>query len=301
MPVDVVFLNGEYLPRSEALVSADDRGFAFGDGVYEFTPIYGGRSLRMVPRMERLRAGLRELRIDYDIGVVEGIYSELLRRNGLQDAPTTAVYVQVTRGPAPRKHAFPRPAPLPTVYAYVAPFTRPARSDWERGLTAVTVPDFRWGRADIKTLQLLPNVLVQEAAESAGVDEAILVRDGFALEGARNNLFIVLDGAIRTHPTSNQILPGISRDMVVELAHERGYEIHERATAADRLAEASEVFLTGSSTEVRSVVQIDGVPVGDGTAGPITQDLYDAFLEKVAQECQVELEPAQRRSSTPSW
>ena len=282
--MDTVFLNEEYLPRGEALVSVDDRGFTFGDGVYEFTPIYGGRYLRMGSRLDRLRAGLQELRIDYDVGAVESIYHELLVRNGLAEEPMAVVYLQVTRGPAPRTHAFPPPGTRPTVYAYAGPFRRPPHAEWEEGATAVTFPDFRWGRVDIKTLQLLPNVLAQEAAQRAGVDEAILARDGIALEGARSNLFVVLDGTIRTHPASNQILPGISRELVLELARELGYEIQERPTPLERFAQASEVFLTGSSTELRPIVRIDGTPVGPGTVGPITRDLYDAFIRRVGEE-----------------
>ena len=281
MAVDIVFLNDEYLPRDDAFVSVDDRGFMFGDGVYEFTPVYGGHFLRMGSRLDRLRAGLRELRIDYDVGVVEEIYHGLLGHNGLAEEPMAVVYLQVTRGPAPRTHAFPPAGTSPTVYAYAGPFCRPPHSEWEKGATAVTFPDFRWGRVDIKTLQLLPNVLAQEAAQRAGVDEAILVRDGIALEGARSNLFVVLDGIIRTHPASNQILSGISRELVLDLAQERRYEIQEGPTPVEKLWQASEVFLTGSSSEVCPIVRIDGMEIGPGTVGPITRDLYDAFIRSV--------------------
>ncbi len=298
--MDIVYLNGEYVPRSEAWVSPDDRGFVFGDGVYEFTPLYGGRPLRMRPRLERLRNGLRELRIDYDIGAVETIYRELLDKNGLADAPTAAIYIQVTRGTAPRKHAFPDPGTRPTVYAYTTPFRRLPYPEWESGVSAATVPDFRWGRADVKTLQLLPNVLAQEAARRVGCDEAILIRDGIALEGARNNLFAVFGSTIRTHPTSNQILPGISRDMVLGLAEDLGYEVLERPTPLDRLSDASEIFLTGSSNEIRGVVTVDGAPVGDATVGPVTRELYEAFVEKVDLECRTEMAGSHRRSGTPS-
>ena len=288
--MDTVFLNGDFLPRAEAMISADDRGFAFGDGVYEYTPLYEGRALRMAARVERLRTGLAELMIDYDVDSVESIYSELLVRNGLADAATVAIYFQVTRGSAARTHAFPPAGTRPNVYAYATPFHRLPRSEWERGTAAVTFPDFRWGRANIKTLQLLPNVLAQEAAQRAKVGEAILVRDGIALEGARSNLFMVFGKTIRTHPTSNQILPGISREMVLELARERGYEIQEVATPEQRLTDASEVFLTGSSSELLPIVQINGVAVGDGIAGPIIRDLYDAFVTQVARECSGEPE-----------
>ena len=280
--MNTVYLNGAYLPREEARVSVDDRGFVFGDGVYEFTPLYRGRSLRLESRLERLRRGLRSLRIDYDVGAVPGIYAGLIDRNRLAEREAAALYIQVTRGAGPRAHAFPRPAAVPTVYAFPAPLPSPDPAVWEAGLAAVTVPDTRWGRVDLKTLQLLPNVLAQEAAVRAGADEAILVRDGLALEGGRSNLFTVLDGVVRTHPASNQILPGITRAMILELAAERGREIREMATPVDALADASEVFMTGSSTEIKSVVRIDGRPVGDGAPGPVARELYGALREAVA-------------------
>ena len=280
--MNTVYLDGAYLPREEARVPVDDRGFVFGDGVYEFTPLYGGRSLRLESRLERLRRGLRGLRIDYDVGAVPGIYAGLIDRNRLAEREVAALYIQVTRGAGPRTHAFPRPAPAPTVYAFPVPLPSPDPAAWEAGLTAVTVPDTRWGRVDLKTLQLLPNVLAQEEAVRAGADEAILVRDGLVLEGGRSNLFTVLGGEVRTHPASNQILPGITRAMILGLAAERGRVIRETATPLGALADASEVFMTGSSTELKPVVRIDGRPVGDGAPGPVARELYGAFREAVA-------------------
>ncbi len=282
--MDFVYLNGACLPRSEARVFVDDRGFVFGDGVYEFTPLYRGQSLRLQRRIERLRRGLRALRIDYDVEEVPGIYEALVDRNRLAEGEGAAIYIQVTRGVAPRTHAFPRPTSVPTVYASPAPLRLPTAEEWEEGLTAVTVPDSRWGRVDLKTLQLLPNVLAQDAAVSAGVDEAILVRDGLALEGARSNLFVFLDAVVRTHPASNQILPGITREMILELAVARGYTVREVATPVEVLADASEVFMTGSSTELKSVLRIDGRDVGDGAPGPVARELYKAFREAVDAE-----------------
>ncbi len=281
--METVFLNGEYLPRSEARISPDDRGFTFGDGVYEVTPIYGGRPLAMEARLARLRYGLGQLRIEWDVALVAGIYRELLERNGLSGAQMAVLYLQVTRGAAPRTHAFPPAGTPPTVYATARALERPTRAVWDRGTGAIIFPDFRWGRADIKTLQLLPNVLAQEAAEREGAQEAILVRDGIALEGARSNLFLVRDGVLWTHPTSNQILTGASRGVVIDLALERGHEVHEGPTPVDAVALASEIFLTGSVTEVRPIVRVDGQPVGTGEVGPVTADLYEAFLEHIGR------------------
>jgi D-alanine transaminase len=278
---EIVYLDGAYLPREEARISPDDRGFTFGDGVYEVTPIYRGYPLAMEARLARLRNGLSQLRIDWDVSAVAQIYSELLDRNGLADSPMVVLYLQVTRGAATRTHHFPPAGTRPTVYANAKAYERPSRSEWDKGASAITFPDFRWGRADIKSLQLLPNVLAQEAARRAGADEAILIRDGLALEGARSNLFLVRNGVLWTHPTSNQILTGASRGVILEIAAEKGYEVREGPTPMDELARASEVFLTGSVTEVRPLVRIDGRPVGEGAVGPLTRDLYEAFLERI--------------------
>jgi D-alanine transaminase len=278
---EIVYLDGAYMPRTEARISPDDRGFTFGDGVYEVTPIYRGYPLAMEERLARLRNGLSQLRIDWDVSQVATIYRELLDRNDLGDAAMTVVYLQVTRGAAPRTHNFPPEGTKPTVYANARAYERPSRAEWDKGASAITFPDFRWGRADIKSLQLLPNVLAQEAARRAGADEAILLRDGIALEGARSNLFLLRDGVLWTHPTSNQILTGISRGVVLELAAEKGYEVREGPTPADEVARATEIFLTGSVTEVRPLVRIDGRPVGTGAVGPVTHALYDAFLERI--------------------
>jgi D-alanine transaminase len=292
---EVVYLDGAYLPRAEARISPDDRGFTFGDGVYEVTPIYRGHPLAMEARLARLRNGLSQLRIDWDTSAVATIYGELLDRNGLGDAPMVVVYLQVTRGAATRTHQFPPAGTLPTVYANARAYERPSRAEWDKGASAITFPDFRWGRADIKSLQLLPNVLAQEAARREGADEAILIRDGIAVEGARSNLLLVRSGVIWTHPTSNQILTGATRGVILELAAEKGYEIREGPSPADELARSSEVFLTGSVTELRPLVRIDGRPVGTGAVGPVSRDLYEAFLDRITARVE-----AQRPKGVPA-
>lgn len=284
---DIVYLNGAYRPRAEAMIPVDDRGFLFGDGVYEMTPAYGGRFFRLDRHLRRLASGLGELRIDHDLEGIEAVHHELLRRNDLGGSALSGVYIQITRGAAPRAHHFPPAGTAPTVFAFAKGFQRPARTEWEKGVEAITHPDRRWGRVDVKTLQLLPNAMAQQAAREAGVSDVVLVRDGMALEGALNNLFVVFGRTVRTHPTSNQILPGITREAVIEIAREEGYEVEERPTPVEALARASEVFLTGTTTEVRPIVRIDGRPVGTGAVGPVTTALQGAFLAKVARECGV--------------
>ncbi|MDH3222345.1 MAG: D-amino acid aminotransferase [Gemmatimonadota bacterium] len=276
--MSTVYLDGSYLPKAEARVSVDDRGFLFSDGVYEVTAAYGGRLFRFEKHLERMRSGLAALRIDFDPSELRQIKEELLARNGLAEAEAAYVYVQVTRGAAPRSHAFPRVDATPTVYAFANRYERPERDRWEKGFRAITVPDMRWARVDIKAISLLPNVLAQQAAVDAGVDDAIYVRDGIAMEGAHNNLFAVFEGMVVTAPKSNYILHGISRDVVIGLAHDLGIPVEERSIPVGDLYQADEIFFTGTTTEVRPTVEVDGRRIGDGTVGPVSTRLFDAFL-----------------------
>lgn len=276
--MSVVYLNGDFLPVGDATVSVNDRGFLFGDGVYEVTPAYGGRLFRWGQHLARLKTGLAAIGIDFDAAALKQVKEELLARNGLDGMPAAYVYVQVTRGKAPRTHWFPDPPVDPTVYAFANRFMRPAMAEWRRGISAVTVPDQRWARADIKAIALLANVLAAQAAVEAGAGNAIFVRDGIALEGSHNNLFAVFGGVLATAPKSNYILHGITRDFLIELARGMGIPVEERALPLSELTLADEVFFSGTTTEVRPVVEIDGRTVGDGRVGPVAQRLYEGFL-----------------------
>ena len=280
----IVFLNGEYLPKDEAVVSVDDRGFLFGDGIYEVTAAYNGRLFRFEEHKARMTRGLRELRIEYELDALRGLKEELLTRNGLEDVEAAYVYVQVTRGVAPRTHAFPSERVEPTVYAFARAYTRPSPERWSQGFKAITVPDRRWARVDIKAIALLPNVLAQQAAVDANVDDAIYVKDGVAMEGAHNNLFAVIDGVVTTAPKSNYILHGVSRDCVLELAQGLGLPVAERAIQLDELYGADEIFFTGTTTEVRPTVEVDGRAIGQGAVGPVARRLFEAFVEAVTPE-----------------
>ncbi|MEX0843182.1 MAG: aminotransferase class IV [Gemmatimonadota bacterium] len=280
---DVVHLNGEYLLRSEARISPDDRGFLFGDGLYEVSPAYRGSFLALERHMARLGRGGGAKGVVLPDGLEE-LHLEVLRRNDLLEEPMCIVYLQVTRGTAPRTHAFPDPAVTPTVYAWAKRFVRPPAEEWARGYGAVTVPDQRWARADVKTTQLLPQVLAQQAAREAGETDALMIRDGLAVEGAHNNVFFVLDDVLVTHPASNQILPGITREIVLELAHEAGIPSVERPVPVREARRASEIFFTGTTTEVRPTVRLDGAPVGGGEVGPLARRIRDLFLERIERE-----------------
>ncbi len=279
--MSIVHLNGAYLPAEEARIPVTDRGFLFADGVYEVTPAYRGRFFLFERHLARLQRGLCELRIDFDTRDLPAMHGELLRRNDLEGAEASIVYLQVTRGAAPRTHAFPKEPVAPTVYAFAKEYRRPSEERWERGFTAVTVPDRRWPRADIKSISLLPNVLAQQAAVDAGVDDALLVKDGIALEGAHNNFFAVFGETIATHPTTNVTLHGITREYVIGLARELGIPVEERPVMVEELGRATEAFYTGTTTEVRPTVRIDGKPVGDGRVGPVTRRIWEASVERV--------------------
>jgi len=285
--MDTVYLNGTFLPREEARIHPDDRGFIFGDGLYEVTPYYRGRPFRMDAHLARMARGFEELRIPVPTDDLAAIQQELIERNGLSDAPMAIVYLQVTRGVAPRLHTFPDPPVRPTVYAWARPFQRPTPEVWSQGYAAVRVVDRRWGRADLKTVQLLPNVMAQQEAKDAGAHDALFVKEGLALEGGQTNLFVVVDGVLYTHPASNQVLHGISRAAVLELARSEGIPVQERPIPIEWLDRAQELFFSGTTAEVRPTVRLDGRPVGDGTVGPITRQLHRAFEALVARECGV--------------
>lgn len=283
--MEQVYLNGEFLGKEEARISVDDRGFLFGDGVYEVTPFYGGVPFRLPRHLDRMRRGLATLQIQVDLGTVEAIHRNLAERNAFDTVEMAIVYIQVTRGVASRTHHFPDPPPSPSVYAYARRFQRPDPGEWREGYSAVTVPDLRWARADLKTVQLLPNVMAQQAAREAGAADALLVRDGLALEGALSNLFVVFEDRVATHPLSNQVLPGITREAVLEVARTRGIPVEERPIPMTEIADATELFFTGATTEVRPTVRVDGRPVGHGKVGPVTRELREGFLELIAREC----------------
>lgn len=279
--MSTVYLNGEYLPEQEAHVSVNDRGFLLADGVYEVTPAYRGSFFRLDRHLERLAAGLQALRIDLEVGPLEKVHHRLLEVNGMTEALASKVYLQVTRGAAPRTHEFPPARPRPTVFAAAKEWAPPGPERWEEGWSAITVPDRRWSRVDIKSIALLPNVLAQQAAAEAGADEAVFVREGVAIEGAHANFWAVAGGTLLTHPKTNHVLGGVTRDTVMELARQAGHPVVERPVHVEEMEGADELFLTGTTTEVRPLTRMDGRPVGDGTAGPIAREMFRAYREAV--------------------
>jgi D-alanine transaminase len=274
-----VFLNDEFVARERACIAVDDRGFLFGDGVYEVTRAVDGVLFEWDAHVSRLRDGLTGLEMGE--GVAErtetflATAQELLARNNLSNGPAI-VYVQVTRGAAYRTHQFPPPGTPPTVYMSATPFA-PASAAQAEGVAAITQPDLRWGRCDLKTVNLLPNVLAKQHAVEAGATEALLVREGVLTEGSHSNVFALIGGMLRTHPASPRILGGITREIILRLAEEAGVPVEETPVQMTELGAAEEIFLTGTTTDVMPIRQIDSRPVGTGRPGPVTRMLQDAY------------------------
>lgn len=277
---DLVYFNGTYLPKSEVRISPDDRGFLFADGIYEVVRMYDGVAFGMQDHVDRLASGMAAIGIrGVDASVMADVCVELTRRNDLvgRDA---VVYIQVTRGEAPRTHHFPDPPVPPTVYANAWAFTQ--TTDPAIGVAVVTAPDHRWTRCDIKSVALLPNCMAAQQAAAAGAYEAVLVRDGMALEGTRSSLFGVLRGEVRTAPESNYILPSITRAVALDLCRAEGIPVAERPMTLAEFAAADELFLAGTTTEIMPIVSVDGAPVGNGQPGPVVTRLALAFSDRVA-------------------
>ncbi len=271
----LVYLNGDWIPAEEARVSVFDRGFTFGDGVYEVIPVYGHRPFRLNAHLQRLRQSMtavgmsdKKLAVDWDT-VTTRLADSLSSGDG-------TVYLQISRGAAPRQHGFPANAPM-TVLAYARPAAIETVKGPLREATAILRDDIRWTRCDIKTTSLIANVLLVQEALQAGADEALLVRDGYVNEGAVSNVFIVRDGRLITAPPNHLILGGITRDVIIELAHAIGIPVIEIAPRRAELLEADEVLITSSGREVTAVTRVDGAPVGTGRPGPVFQRLHAAF------------------------
>ena len=270
-----VYLNGEWLRGERAHVSVFDRGFTFGDGVYEVIPVYGGRPFRVAAHLARLKHSLAETRIDatYTDHQWLDLFDSLGQTLPLGEG---TIYLQVTRGVAPRQHAFPAHAP-PTVFAYARPASATASRDVGRGIAAVLLPDIRWTRCDIKTTSLIANVLLTQEAADCGGSEALLVRDDRVNEGAASNVLVVCDGRLHTAPADRLILDGITRQLVLELARSRGVDVVEESPTVDRVRGADEVLITSSGRGLLAVTTLDGAPVGDGQPGPTFRLLHEAL------------------------
>jgi D-alanine transaminase len=280
--VSIVYLNGQFLPRNEAKLSVDERGFFFGDGVYEVTRVVRGRLFEWERHARRLARGLRELRIDagLDLETIRPLQERLIRENQLTEGQGT-VYLQITRGAAPRTHHFPPKGTPATVFLSASAFS-PASEVRSRGVAVVTYPDYRWSRCDLKTVNLLPAVMAKQFASDNDAFEAIFIREAVVTEGSHTNVFGVIGGELRTYPNSNYVLPGVTRDVVIELAHELRIPVSETPIYRHEIPQLEECFLTGTTSDVMPVVSIDGKVVGTGRPGAITMRLYEALAGRLA-------------------
>lgn len=279
-----VYLNGEFMPDTEAHIPVLDRGFIFGDGVYEVIPVYGGNLFRFREHLQRLQNSLDALKIRNPLSENEWqqALTELIKHN---DGGDLSLYLQITRGSAERDHAIPENS-TPTVFAMCNKLKSLPIETIKNGVAAITLDDIRWQRCHIKAISLLPNVLLRQEALDRGAAEAILIRDGFATEGAASNLFAVINGVITTPPKSPLLLPGITRDLVLELVSNNNLPCQEKEISLEDLQQADEIWLTSSTKEILSVTQLNGKPVADGTPGPLYQRalaLYQEYKQTLRQ------------------
>ena len=280
---EIAYVNGKFMPIEEAVVSIDDRGYQFADGVYEVIGTYGGRPYAMEEHLQRLERSLRELYIDVDIrenGLdLERLVTEGMERSGFGE---TFIYIQITRGVAPRNHAFPDPPPPPTVVMTFKEAWRQSPERYETGTKVITTPDLRWKRCDIKSISLLGNILAKEEAHRAGASEALLFdAQGRITEGSSTSAFCAIDGEIRTAPTGPHILPSITRNILLSLIRELAIPVREEFFTREELLAADEVFIAGTTLEAMPVVEVDGKIIGDGKPGPLTRRVREAFLKSV--------------------
>lgn len=274
----IFYFGGEYVPYDQARIHVEDRGNQFADGIYEVIRYYAGRPFEMEAHLERLQRSAEGIRLTLPMSMEEfaAIADEVVRRNGLQDAN---LYMQVTRGIAPRNHLFPKDAE-PTVFMVARPAQPPDEELRKSGVQCMSLEDMRWKMCNIKSLALLPNVLARQEANDSGAYEGILVRDGIVTEGTATNVFAVIGKRLVTHPEGRYILSGITRGVVLELAERLRMPAAEEPFTLSELKEADEVFLTGTTVEVLPVVRLDGQAIGKGEPGPITTDLAQAFVQR---------------------
>lgn len=275
--MSTVYLNGEFLPTDKAWVSVYDRGYLLGDGVYEVIPVYAGKAFLLNRHLQRLQNSLNGVRIENPFADERwtAIVNELIAENNGGDQ---SVYLQVTRGVAPRDHIFPIGV-APSVFMMSNPLL-PVAGSWKTdGIKAITTTDIRWMRCDIKAITLLANSLMKQLAQDAGAQEALLIRDNYLTEGSASNAYAVIDGVVFTAPKDEKVLPGVTRDLIIELATQADIPLHERAVSGSALRNADEIWISSSTKEVVPVTLLDGEIVGSGKPGPIWQQIHTLFQQ----------------------
>jgi D-alanine transaminase len=276
---DPVYLNGQYLPLAEAGISPLDRGFLYGDGVYEVIPVYSRQAFRLDEHLKRLLATLAGIKLATPLAIAEwqAVIARLIAAAPWDDQ---SIYLQVTRGADnKRDHAFPPASVTPTVFAFASPLVTTAATVRASGVAAISVPDLRWSRCDLKVISLLANVLARQQAVDQGCAEALLIRDGYLKEGAASNIFVVKDGVLLAPPKTQLMLPGITYDVILELAARHGQPIEVREITEAELRAADEVWMTSSTKEVLAITRLDGQPVGNGRPGPVGERMWQWYQD----------------------
>jgi D-alanine transaminase len=275
MSEQVVYLNGSFVPLSEARIPVLDRGFIFGDGIYEVVPVYEGRPFRLTQHLKRLERSLAAISIDnpFDEAGWRALIADLVGRHGW---PNQFVYMQITRGVARRDHAFPKGI-QPTVFAMTSEFVAPAAALREQGLSVITADDERWLHCDIKSVSLLGNVLAKQAAVDAGAAECMMFRDGILTEGSSSNIWVVRNGRVLGSPVNHLVLEGIRVGLLAELCARCGLDYELRRVPREEVLLADELMLTSATREILPITQVDGAPVGNGRPGPVYQRLIEAY------------------------
>ena len=273
----MIYLNGQFMPLEQAMIPVLDRGFIFGDGVYEVIPVYSRRAFRLSEHLQRLQHSLDGIKLanPHDAAAWTRIITELIVQNQGEDQ---YLYLQVTRGVAKRDHAFPKVVQQ-TVFMMSSPLLAPDSALKQSGVSAISAVDNRWLRCDIKATSLLPNVLLRQLAVEAGTLEAVLLRDGFLTEGAASNIFVVQAGTLHAPPKNHLMLPGITYDVVIELARADGIPVAIGAVPEAAVRGADELWLTSSTREVLPITSLDGRPIGNGQPGPLFQRM-DGLYQK---------------------
>lgn len=281
-----VYVNGSFTPIEKASVPVTDRGFLFGDGIYEVIRSVEGRFFRTEAHLKRMREGLRALSIpfgDQELARLPDYGRKLLEMNGHTTGEAT-LYIQITRGAAwPRTHTYPDPDIEPTCFLYTDVF-EPYRKLHREGVKAITLPDLRWSRCNLKTVNLLPNAMARQQAVEAGTNSAIMIRDGQITESPNANIFAVMDGELYTYPLCSYILDGITRQLVLEIAKEFSIPLNTVPVQQEQLHQVEELFFSGTTTDIQPVVEIDGRPVGTGKPGPVTRKIQKAHRKALDQQ-----------------
>lgn len=288
----VAYVNGRYVPLLDASVAMEDRAHQFSDGIYEYLAFYGRRPVSLKRHLKRLERSLKELRIPMPMNerALALVMRELIAKNSFENG---GLYVQVSRGVARREHSFPKHQGRPTLTMSVAASKLPKAQEYAKGVSVISHPDLRWARRDIKTVSLLGNILAKQAAAEAKVKEAWLVKDdGTVTEGSTSNAFIVDGkGTIITHPATEAILSGVTREVAIELARKAGFRVEERSFSLAQAKKAAEAFMTSTSAKVLPIVKIDDQVIGGGKPGAVTKQLMELFNDYLRRETGREVMP----------